>query len=107
MKIHYGKFDSMFDVIILSDCICWKELHKLLVETLEYIVTFIVKNNKNKHLPSIIMSYEIRKDDEEKNFFDCLNKIDWKYKQIEVNNINPMYVCDELVVYLITPQLQD
>ena len=106
MLKHFGKFDPMFDVIVLSDCICWKELHQLLIDALHSIVHFIVKRNKNQHIPSIIMSYEIRKDQGEQNFFQLLTKLKWKYERVSLKGVQSMWICDELPVYRITPALQ-
>lgn len=108
MKKHYYKFDSMFDYIIIADCIAWKELYKALIYALSSIVNFIATNNKNGNIPSIIMSYEIRKPEEEKEFFDLLKEIDWKYEKVKLDqdNMDPMYLCDELVIYDITPKLK-
>ena len=106
MQKHYYKFDSMFDCIVLSDCIYEQQFHKPLINTLQSVVKFIATNSKNKQIPSIIMSSEIRKPEIEQAFLDLLTKINWKYKLIDLSNIDPMYICDELVVYHITPKLQ-
>merc|ERR1712228_879168 len=104
MLKHFGKIVGMFDVIILSDCICWKELHKPLIGALQSIVNFIAKHNKNR-IPLIIMSYEIRKEKEEQNFFELLTKIKWKYKRLELKGVDLMWICDELPVYIIYPEV--
>ena len=107
IKKHYSKYESLFDCIFFADCIAWRELYKPLVHTLHSIVNFIATNNKNGSIPSIIMSYEIRKDDEEQEFFQLLSDINWKYEKIKLdeNNMDPMYICDELVIFKITPKL--
>mmetsp|Transcript_48674 Transcript_48674/g.80740 ORF Transcript_48674/g.80740 Transcript_48674/m.80740 type:complete len:273 (-) Transcript_48674:8-826(-) len=105
INTHFLTFETMFDVIILSDCICWKELHEPLLDTLQAIVAYISKHNKKASIPSILMSYEIRNEQCERNFFKLLEKRNWKYEQLKLDNVDPMYICDELVVYSISASI--
>lgn len=100
---NYKKFNENIEWILIGDCIAWHELYNALIGTLVTIVNQIEK--QNKHLPNILMSYEIRKPKKEKLFFQKLTKLGWKHKQIDLKQtcIDPMYICKELVILLITP----
>ena len=100
---HFGKYECMVDLVIMSDCIYCTELHQALVDTLQSVVAFIAKHNRNKKLPQILMSTEVRKEKEEQCFYRLMADLHWKYEKVDLHCIDPMYVCDELEVYSITP----
>lgn len=106
LKVHCGAFESMIDYIVISDCICWNALHLPLIKTLEALVAFVTTNNSSGQVPTLLMSYEIRKDDCEQGFFQLIAQRKWKYERVELKHVqgfDPMFVCPELPVYAIKP----
>lgn len=91
------KLEQIPDLILLSDCIYYKESIDLLVSTLKYL---------SEHKTKIILSQEIRGTETQKGcwkyFMECLKK-DFTYHLISMEDQNDTFRSDDIILLQLQP----